>query len=111
MRHRQTYRAITSVILLALFSIPWGVPALHELFHYHEHFHCQAEDTLHWHEKADSCELCDYLITVKPPSAEWVEFSSTPSIEATGFAMLAPGFSNENRCTYLLRGPPSSTDV
>lgn len=103
---KSTIKQWTAVGLLGVFAIPVLIPALHELFEDHEHFICTAVDVDHLHEKVIECDLCDYLIGLKPITSEaeeeYTQFLVPDTFEQTIHAPV-PAVLNAG---YYLRGPP-----
>lgn len=94
------------MVLLAVFAVPSFVPALHELFEHHDHKHCTAKDVKHWHQGEIKCQLCDYLLSIKPFHSDQI-VRSEPILppmwqaETPVYIYVEPGLSLQP-----LRGPP-----
>ena len=99
-------RHITAGTMLALFLVPNVMPALHELLEHHEHFVCNAKDTLHWHDDVQECELCDYLIGIQTFHSDEQEEHFHHEVTYTSFLSHDVEMASRSFVTPHLRGPP-----
>ena len=105
---KQLFKQITTSALLVLFLVPNVVPALHELLeHHHHHDVCTAVDQLHWHDDVAECELCDYLIGIKPFHNDEQEERVPSNAPVVSMDDIQVAIAERTFVTPHLRGPPT----
>ena len=101
-------KQVTAFTLLGLFAIPVFTPALHELLEEHDHLVCTAVDVDHLHDAPFECDLCDYLIGIKPFSSDTEEEYYRPEALASFNPSVKITLTDLERSVRYLRGPPRS---